>query len=569
MLIQLSVENIAIIEKLAIEFEDGLNILTGETGAGKSILIDAINALLGGRVSRDIIRLGEDKAKVEAVFEIPDKLINMLNDMGIEPSGDGTVVISRQFSVSGKNICRVNGALVTVAQLKEIGEYLIDIHGQHDNQSLLRSQAQVTYLDMFSGRILLQEKEIYQNVLKRYNEVNRKISELRKMEKERARLEDLYRYQAKEISAACLKKGEDIELERKSSLISNAEGIMQAFSSAYLNLAGDENNIPGALDLIQQAQAAIEGISGIDAEFEKISSNLLEAADRLTELTREIRLKKESINYDPKQQQEIEERLALIGTLKRKYGNTIEEIIEYGSFIQQKLEEVSDTESLLKKLNAEKSSLENELYSKACQIHDMRVKAADELKEKVTKELMDLEMEKADFKVDIQFDQNRSYNENGLDIIEFLISPNPGEGLKPLNRIASGGEMSRIMLAIKTILADVDETGVLIFDEIDTGVGGKAALKVGEKLLQVSAKHQVICITHHAQIASLAKAHYLISKKTDKKRTIAILEKLDGNEREKEIARLLSGEENKSTTMLAKEMIEKGKTLRKSSHQTQ
>jgi DNA repair protein RecN (Recombination protein N) len=569
MLIQLSVENIAIIEKLAIEFEDGLNILTGETGAGKSILIDAINALLGGRVSRDIIRLGEDKAKVEAVFEIPDKLINMLNDMGIEPSGDGTVVISRQFSVSGKNICRVNGALVTVAQLKEIGEYLIDIHGQHDNQSLLRSQAQVTYLDMFSGRILLQEKEIYQNVLKRYNEVNRKISELRKMEKERARLEDLYRYQAKEISAACLKKGEDIELERKSSLISNAEGIMQAFSSAYLNLAGDENNIPGALDLIQQAQAAIEGISGIDAEFEKISSNLLEAADRLTELTREIRLKKESINYDPKQQQEIEERLALIGTLKRKYGNTIEEIIEYGSFIQQKLEEVSDTESLLKKLNAEKSSLEIELYSKACQIHDMRVKAADELKEKVTKELMDLEMEKAEFKVDIQFDQNRSYNENGLDIIEFLISPNPGEGLKPLNRIASGGEMSRIMLAIKTILADVDETGVLIFDEIDTGVGGKAALKVGEKLLQVSAKHQVICITHHAQIASLAKAHYLISKKTDKKRTIAILEKLDGNEREKEIARLLSGEENKSTTMLAKEMIEKGKTLRKSSHQTQ
>lgn len=569
MLIQLSVENIAIIEKLAIEFEDGLNILTGETGAGKSILIDAINALLGGRVSRDIIRLGEDKAKVEAVFEIPDKLINMLNDMGIEPSGDGTVVISRQFSVSGKNICRVNGALVTVAQLKEIGEYLIDIHGQHDNQSLLRSQAQVTYLDMFSGRILLQEKEIYQNVLKRYNEVNRKISELRKMEKERARLEDLYRYQAKEISAACLKKGEDIELERKSSLISNAEGIMQAFSSAYLNLAGDENNIPGALDLIQQAQAAIEGISGIDAEFEKISSNLLEAVDRLTELTREIRLKKESINYDPKQQQEIEERLALIGTLKRKYGNTIEEIIEYGSFIQQKLEEVSDTESLLKKLNAEKSSLEIELYSKACQIHDMRVKAADELKEKVTKELMDLEMEKAEFKVDIQFDQNRSYNENGLDIIEFLISPNPGEGLKPLNRIASGGEMSRIMLAIKTILADVDETGVLIFDEIDTGVGGKAALKVGEKLLQVSAKHQVICITHHAQIASLAKAHYLISKKTDKKRTIAILEKLDGNEREKEIARLLSGEENKSTTMLAKEMIEKGKTLRKSSHQTQ
>jgi len=569
MLIQLSVENIAIIEKLAIEFEDGLNILTGETGAGKSILIDAINALLGDRLSRDIIRLGEDKAKVEAVFEIPDKLHNVLNDMGIDPSEDGTVVISRQFSASGKNICRVNGSLITVAQLKEIGEYLIDIHGQHDNQSLLRSQAQVTYLDMFSGRLLLNEKEMYRKILKRYNEINKKISELREMEKERARLEDLYRYQAKEISSAHLKKGEDIELERISGILSNAEGIMQAFSSAYLNLTGDENIVPGALDLVQQAQAAVENIAGIDPEFEKISSNLLEAADRLEELAREIRLKKESISYDPQQQQEVEERLSLIGTLKKKYGNTIEDIIEYGNYVQQKLEEVSDTESLLKKLNTEKSSLENELYAKACRIHDMRVKAAEELKDKVTNELMDLEMQKAEFKVDIQFDQNRSYNENGLDSIEFLISPNPGEGFKPLNRIASGGEMSRIMLAIKTILADVDEIGVLIFDEIDTGVSGKAALKVGEKLLQVSAKHQVICVTHHAQIASLAKVHYLISKETGKNRTIAMLKKLDGKEREKEIARLLSGEENKSTTILAKEMIEKGKALRAGNRQSQ
>jgi len=569
MLVQLSVENIAIIEKLAIEFEDGLNILTGETGAGKSILIDAINALLGGRISRDIIRLGEDKAKVEAVFEIPDKLINVLDDMGIEPSEDGTLIISRQFSVSGKNICRVNGSLVTVQQLKEIGEYLIDIHGQHDNQSLLRSQAQVTYLDMFSGKLLLNEKEMYQKILKRYNEVSRKISELREMEKERARLEDLYRYQAKEISTAHLKKGEDTELERLSSIMSNAEGIMQAFSSAYLNLTGDENIIPGALDLVQQAQAAIESIAGIDAEFGKISSGLLEAADKLAEIAREIRLKKESINYDPQQQQEIEERLALIGTLKRKYGNTIEEIIEYGNYVRQKLEEVSDTENLLNKLTSEKFSLENELYAKAYRIHEMRVKASEVLKEKVANELMDLEMQKAEFIVDIQFDQNRNYNENGLDAIEFLISPNPGEGFKPLNRIASGGEMSRIMLAIKTILADVDETGVLIFDEIDTGVSGKAALKVGEKLIQVSAKHQVICVTHHAQIASLAKVHYLISKKTEKNRTIAELKRLDGNEREKEIARMLSGEDSKSTTILAKEMIEKGKALRTGSHKPQ
>ena len=225
------------------------------------------------------------------------------------------------------------------------------------------------------------------------------------MEKERARLEDLYKYQAKEISSANLKKGEDIELERISSILSNAEGIMQAFSSAYLNLTGDENIVPGALDLVQQAQTAIESIAGIDAEFGKISSGLLEAADKLAELAREIRLKKESINYDPQQQQEVEERLAVIGTLKRKYGNTIEEIIEYGNYVRQKLEEVSDTENLLNKLTEEKTSLENELYTKACRIHEMRVKAAEELKEKVTNELMDLEMQKAEFKVDIQFDR--------------------------------------------------------------------------------------------------------------------------------------------------------------------
>jgi len=563
MLVQLSVENIAIIEKLTMELEDGLNILTGETGAGKSILIDAVNILLGGRVSKDIIRTGEEKAKVEAVFHSPGRLDEVLNSMGIDSGEDGTVIISRQFTSSGKNICRVNGSLVTVAQLKEIGEYLIDIHGQHDNQSLLRNQAQVDYLDKFSGNELFKEKEEYLELLGKYRETQRKIDELKAQEKERARLEDLYRYQVKEIEAANLKKGEDIELEQQSRLLANAEEIMEAFSNAYAFLNGEDNLVPGAIEQVQKAQAALSGISDLDPDFGSISESLIEVADRLEDIARMIRNKREQINYDPALQQEVEERLALIESLKRKYGDSVEEIIQYMEEARKKLDEVTDMESRLAELCSMMKELDELLYTKALNIHKMRVRAAEELKVRITEQLKDLEIPKAEFSVDIRFDETRNYTENGLDTIEFMISPNPGEGMKPLSKIASGGEMSRIMLAIKTILADVDEIGVLIFDEIDTGVSGKAALKVGEKLLEISAKHQVICITHHAQIASLARVHYRISKETRGDRTVAQVEKLDAAGREKEVARLLSGEDNTSTTKLAREMIKKGMDLRK------
>lgn len=563
MLIQLSVENIAIIEKLTLELEDGLNILTGETGAGKSILIDAVNALLGSRVSRDLIRTGEEKAKVEAVFHSSGKINDLLNSMGIDSEEDGTVIMSRQFFTSGKNVCRVNGNLVTVSQLKEIGEYLIDIHGQNDNQSLLRNQAQVDYLDKFSGSELLREKEEYLKFLTEYREIDRKIAELRAKEKERARLEDLYRYQVDEIEGANLRKGEDVELLQQSNILSNAEEIIEAFNNAYTCLIGEDELVPGAIEQVQKAQAALMNIADLDSDFGMISESLVDIADKLEEIARQIRNKKEQINYDPELQQEVEERLALIESLKRKYGNTVEEIIRYGEEAKQKLEEVSDIESHVNELNSKKKQLDEILYRKASDIHKMRVRAAEELKNKITAQLQDLEMARAEFCVDIKFDESKNYTENGLDTIEFLISPNPGEGFKPLSRIASGGEMSRIILAIKTILADVDEIDVLIFDEIDTGVSGKAALKVGEKLLEISAKHQVICITHHAQIASLAKAHYKISKETAGERTLARLEKLGGINREKEIARLLSGDDTANTSKLAREMIKKGVELRK------
>jgi len=564
MIIQLSVENVAIIEKLTIELEDGLNTLTGETGAGKSILIDAINALLGGRISRDLIRIGEEKARVEAVFQIPPKLVDIFNDMGIENLEDDTIILSRQFFTSGKNICKINGGYATVSQLRAVGEYLIDIHGQNDNQSLLRNKAQIEYLDRYSGSSLLTEKDEYSKALRQFNEVKKKINDLQAMEKERARLEDLYRYQLNEITAANLKENEEEELIRQSSLLSNAESIIEALNKSYAALSGEDDGLSaGANELTQLAQTAMENICGITPEFREISEALMEVTDKLEDISRSIRIMTEQVNYDPDLQQTVEERLALIEALKRKYGNTIKEIIKYGEEVKQKLDEVSDSESLLKKLNREKSELDSILYDKARNIHNMRVKAACDLNEKITSELLDLDMPKAVFKADIQFDESREYTENGLDSIEFLISPNPGEGLKPLSKIASGGEMSRIMLAIKTILADIDETNVLIFDEIDTGVSGRAALKVGEKLLEISKKHQVICVTHHAQIASLANAHYFIGKTYDSSRTLAHVKKLHGAEREIEISRLLSGDNSENTAKLAKEMIEKGTELRK------
>lgn len=562
MLIHLSVENVAIIEKLTVDLEEGLNILTGETGAGKSILIDAVNALLGGRISREVIRSGEEKAKVEAIFHCPVKLLGVLEEMGIEPQEDQTLVLSRQFSASGKNICRVNGTLVTVAQLKQIGEYLIDIHGQHDNQSLLRNQAQQDYLDLFSGSRLVQEKESYIRALAQFRDINRRITELKAMEKERARLEDLYKYQVEEISAAALTKDEDVELARQSNLLSHAEGIMQAFHSTYTVLSGEDGYNVGALEQIQRAHSAIESIARLDPEFAAIQENLTEVIDRLEDITREIRTRKDRVNYDPQLQQEVEERLSLIDTLKRKYGNTVEEILAYGEKARQKLEEVSDTEAVLKKLTRQRDELDGILYNSACSMHAIRAEAAALLEKRVIAQLKELEMPKAAFAVEIRFDDTRNYTENGLDSIEFLISPNPGEGLKPLNKIASGGEMSRIMLAIKTILADVDEIEVLIFDEIDTGVSGKAALMVGQKLLDVSRRHQVICITHHAQIASLARAHYFICKSVENDRTTTQVNKLSGSEREMEIARLLSGDTDESTKKLAREMLQKGAGLR-------
>lgn len=563
MLIHLSVENVAIIDKLTVELEEGLNILTGETGAGKSILIDAVNALLGGRISRELIRTGEEKARVEAVFQCPAKLSALLEELGIENQEDQTLVLSRQFFASGKNICRINGSLVTVSQLKEIGEYLIDIHGQNDNQSLLRNKAQSLYLDMFSGEKLQAEKESYRQVLDRFREISDKITELKAEEKERARLEDLYRYQVEEISAAALKEGEDAELEKQSTLLSHAEGILEAFQTAYSLLTGEDGYNAGALDQVQRALAAVDNIARLDEEFGAVSESLLEVTDRLEDIIRDIRLKRDGINYDPALQQEVEERLALIDTLKRKYGNTVAEIIEYGKNARQKLEEVTDTEAVLSKLTAQRDELEAILYQKAVYIHQLRVEAASLLKEKVTAQLKDLEMPKAEFEVDIRFDESRRYTDSGLDSMEFLISANPGEPLKPLNRIASGGEMSRIMLAIKTILADVDEIDVLIFDEIDTGVSGKAALKVGQKLVDVSRRHQVICITHHAQIASLANAHFCISKQVTGGRTTTQVRKLSTKERETEIARLLSGDTDESTTNLAREMLAKGADLRR------
>jgi len=563
MLVQLEVENVAIIEKLKLPMQEGFTVLTGETGAGKSIIIDSLNALLGSRVSRELIRSGAEKASVQGLFSYdPDKsnkLDELLDSMGIEPQEDKSILISRTFTESGKNICRVNGTMVTVGMLKEIGQRLVDIHGQHDNQSLLRTETHIELLDSFAGEQLATVKEEYKALLRELNSLKAKLKDLAGTDKERERTLDMLRYQIDEIEAARLYIGEDIELENKSKILAHAEEIILAFSNAYKWLYGDDGEDDSALDKIGLSLDAIRKIEDLDPEFMNIGDALEDINEKLSDVTREIRIIRDGTEYDPQLHKHIEERISLIQELKRKYGDTIEDILEYLKDVKKRLDEIERSEELIIQLKKEIEEIERKLH-KLCEImNKLRKDAAKKLEEGILNELKDLEMPKTRFEVSVVSCPEEGFTENGTDKVEFLFSPNLGEPLKPLSKIASGGEMSRVMLAIKTILADIDDIPTLVFDEIDTGVSGKAASKLGEKLKTVAKGHQVICITHHAQIASQANIHYLIEKDEKNGRTLTMVKKLDGADRENEIIRLLSGEHaTEAAKKLARELLVQG-----------
>ena len=548
MLSQLEIQNVALIDRVSIELGNGLNIITGETGAGKSIMIDSIHALLGERLSRDLIRTGREKALVEAVFQVDnERFAGILDELGIDAEEDGTLIISREFSISGKNICRINGKMVTVSALKELGERLIDIHGQHDNQSLLRVDSHIRLLDAFGGSRLMTLLEQYVLQHSRFRDTKTRLKSLTGDRNDREKRMELLKYQIDEIKKSKLGNHEEEELEKQKLKAGSAERIAGALASVYELLYSGSNVRKSASDSIAKAVSEINGISRLDEKYENIGKKLEELSYQLDDVIDEVRRQKDDVEFDPAQLEKIEERLDLIFKLKRKYGGSIAEIKQFCKKAEEELEAIERSDELVQELKLQLERENQELFKLASGLHAAREEAAALLESRICTVLGDLEMKNARFKVDIQWDTRtdegweRKYLQDGLDRVEFLISANPGEPLKPLSKIASGGEMSRVMLAVKSILADVDEIPTLIFDEIDIGISGKASQKVGEKLSYISRNHQVLCITHHAQIAGMADCHYLIEKVTEDDSTHTSVEKLDDKGRQKEIARMLGG----------------------------
>ena len=522
MISTLHIKNIGIIDEITIDFSKGFNILTGETGAGKTLIIGALGIVAGGRFSKEMIRKGENYSFVEVSIYLPN-----------HPNAvDGNIIISREIFDNGRNTCKINGRLVTVTELKEFMNNIINIHGQNDNQNLLNKENHIKYLDKFLGKEFLKRKSEYIELYNKYVDINKQLKENYGDEKEKQRKLDLLYYQVNEIKNANLKVDEDEELEEKRNLIVNAEKISKSLREADMQI--NEN----ALNSIGVAIRNLEKIEDINVKYQKTLSSLKSNYYDLQEIGIDLNHYNSDTSFEESERDEIESRIDEINDLKRKYGNTIEEILNYQKEIEEEIEKIENSEEKNKELKKELEILTDELEKSAKVLHTSREENAVELETKINKELSDLEMPNAKFKVDIQ---NTHFNKDGMDDIEFMITTNKGEDFKPLIKTASGGEMSRIMLAIKTVLSDVDEVPILIFDEIDTGISGKAGNAVGEKLKTIAKKHQVIIVTHLASIAAKGDSNYYIYKEVEGNTTKTKVKNLNEQEVIEEIARISSG----------------------------
>ena len=539
MISSLHIRNIGIIEDLSIDFNKGLNVLTGETGAGKTLIIDSLQIISGGRFSKEMIRKGETNSYVELCMYEPE------NEMSI----DGNIIVSREISSNGKNMCKINGRMVTVNELKEFMSKFIEIHGQRDNQTLLDNKFHLKYLDGFIGSKIKDEKEKYKEFYTKYLGIKKELNQNYGDEKERQRKLDLLKYQIKEIENANLKKDEEIELEEKRNIIVNAEKIADNLKEADYLIS--ENTI----DSISMSIRALEKIEGIDEKFEKISNNLKSIYYELQELSRDLGDYKEDVYFDEQERNEVEERLDLIHDLKRKYGNDCQEILNYKEKIEKEVEQIENLEEYNEIKRKELKQIEIEMDKMAEKMHDMRIEHAKIISESINKELEELEMKNA--KINVRVEKQEEFSKNGKDTVTFYINTNLGEEEKELSKIASGGEMSRTMLAIKKVLADTDKMSVLIFDEIDTGISGKAANSVATKLKTIAKSHQVMCISHLPNIAAMADYNYFISKNTKNERTSTQIKQLKENEIIEEIARISSGEINDISLKYANELRNK------------
>lgn len=530
----LHIKNIGIIDELTINLNGGFNVLTGETGAGKTLIIDSLNIISGGRFSKEMIRKGEEFSFVEA-------------QISKEKSEEG-IIVSREINLKGRNICKINGRLVTVAELKEFMSKKIDIHGQNDNLNLLDTSNQIEYLDSFAENEIYELKNKYKKLYEKYLYVKNELNSNYGDEKEKQRKLDLLRYQVNEIEEANLKLGEEEELENENKLINNSEKI---YNNLYQANSLVENS---AIESISTAVRNMEKIEEYSKEYENISKALKSVYYDLQEINRDLQDSNSNIYFDENKKMEIAERLDLIYTLKRKYGNNIQEILEYKNDLEKEIQQIEGLEDYINKLNAQRQELEMQMKEIAEKLNAIRNENATKLSNSINKELKDLEMANSEFKVEVKYTENE-FNKNGLNTVEFRIRTNIGEDENSLSKVASGGENSRIMLAIKTVLADVDNTETLVFDEIDTGISGVAADKVGEKLKIISNKHQVLIVTHLANIAAKGDYNYYIHKEVEENKTKTKIELLNEEQTLKEIARIASGK-------ITKETIEHAKVLR-------
>lgn len=555
MLQSLYLENIALIEKLGIELFPGFNVLTGETGAGKSIIIDAVNFVLGERTSRDLIRNGAARAKVEAVFSLNegDAAFAALDALGIECDGN-ELILSRELSAAGRNACRVNGTLVPVASLKSVSDTLVDIHGQHEHQALLDAENHISYLDAYCHAESLPIIEKIDAIVSRRNELMLKRNSGFASEREREREMDMLRYQIEEIASANLEVGEEERLSAEKTVLLNAERIRNALETAHMALSGAEEG--SALSAIDTARRSMRDIAALNKDYEVLSDKIEELYYAAEDISFALRDTSENVESDMQRLEEIEQRLKLISDLKRKYGRTVEDVIDFGKDAETKLNELENAEALAAELDAKLDKLKAEYNVAADELSKVRRAAGERLKRDVLNELKDLGMAKAMFDVALSDASGGEPRKGGRETAEFMLSANPGEPLKPLEKVASGGELSRIMLCFKSIFADNDRVPTLIFDEIDTGISGRTAAVVGEKMLGIAKKHQVICVTHLAQIAALADAHLMVRKYDDGKNTFVETRQLNEEEKVQRIAQMMDGESDSPSALThARELI--------------
>lgn len=553
MLEHLHIRNVALIKESEISFGDGLNILTGETGAGKSMIIDSLQFALGGRAGKDFLRHGEKQAAVEALFSVQSQaLTEKLAENGIVPEEDGTLLITRTLSEAGKSVCRINGSTVTVGMLKEIAEDMIDIYGQHEHQSLLNPVKHIRLLDRFCGAGFGEAMEEYKNSRQRLKDLEKQLAILIGDESQREQRMDMLLFQKEEIEAAELQEGEEDALLEQKKRLSSMERLIRLTGESVTLLYDGDDRAPSACDQLGDALAKLREAAEYDAALSPLADALADGYAAVEDCARELKREAEEQEADPEELERIEERLQLFYKLKRKYGGSIEAVLEFYEKAVQELEFLSNSSEKAAELSTKKAAEEKRLSALAETLTARRRATAEQVEEQIETALHDMEMKHARFH--IQIEEKADWGADGKDKVEFLISANAGEPLKPLAKIASGGEMSRVMLALKTVLVDADEIGTFIFDEIDTGVSGRTARRVGEKMRFLGGKRQLLCITHLPQIAAMADNHFLIEKESDAGETVTRVTALDEEGAVREVARLMN-DVTETTLAAARELL--------------